>query len=303
MFFPLQINKKYHKDLSKIKFDKNKQVSVKVVKNRVDFIFTRDYKPEFKQFKKVSGIDINIKHNFMTTSEGYLIDYDRKYITEFIAAIKEIDKIGYQNINEEQKKKLKKLIAQNEFYFKKLVSEALDYFENEGYTDLVMEDLTTKDFRSSFVSSAEFGERYTRLIRLLRLGNIKKWMIEQGENRGIRVHITPAPYTSQECTECHFIDHNNRPTQEEFKCISCGFEGEADFVSPKNILTRFTSNVLSEKLHTKDDYGRLLPRKFGREKLKEILSSFYDSPAKVKSNEIHLFCEIKSNEMNKLDTK
>ena len=274
IFYPLLINKDYHKDLSVIKKDKNKQVSVKVVGDRVDFIFTNDYKPKFKDFVKCVGIDLNIKHNFCTTSDRDKIDFDRKYLMEFILAIKEIDKIGYRNINETQKNKLQKLIAKNEYYFKKLISETLDFLESKGYTDIMMEDLDTKDFRSCIASSAEFKEKYTRLIRLLRLGNIKKWMLEQAEKRGIRVHTTPAPYTSQECPECHFIDQNNRKTQEHFECVGCGFKDEADFVSPINIKNRFSSNVLREKLHQIDDYGRLSPKKIHREKLKEFLSSF-----------------------------
>jgi putative transposase len=284
IFYPLLINKDYHKNLSVIKKDKNKQVTVKVVGNRIDFIFTNDYEPKFKDFVKCVGIDINIKHNFCTTSDRKSIDYDRKYLMEFILSIKEIDKIGYKNLNDTQKNKLKKLINKNEWYFKNLISQTLDFLEGEGYTDIMMEDLDNKDFRSSLVSSEEFKEKYTRLIRLLRLGNIKKWMLEQAEKRGMRVHTTPAPYTSQECPECNFIDHNNRKTQEEFECLECKFKDEADFVSPINIENRFSSNVLREKLHQTDDYGRLSPKKISREKLKEFLSSFHIPLTKISLN-------------------
>ena len=284
IFYPLLINKDYHKNLSKIKTEKNKQVTVKVVGKRVDFIFTNDYEPKFKDFVKCVGIDLNIKHNFCTTSCRKSIDFDRKYLMEFILEIKKIDKIGYQNLNEIQKNKLKKLINKNEWYFKNLISQTLDFLESQGYTDIMMEDLDTKDFRASIVSSEEFKEKYTRLIRLLRLGNIKKWMTEQAEKRGMRVHTTPPPYTSQECPPCHNIDRNNRKTQENFECVECGFKDEADFVSPVNILNRFSSNVLREKLHKKDDYGRLSPKKISREKLKEFLSSFHIPLTKVSLN-------------------
>jgi putative transposase len=283
IFYPLLINKKYHRNLTEVKTGKNKQVSVKVVNNRVDFIFTNDYEPKFKEFSKVVALDINIKHNFCTTSDRHSFEYDRKYLNEFIVEIKKLDKLGYRDLSDAQKEKLQRLVAKNEYYFKKLVSETLDYLEAQGYTDIVMEDLETKDFRASIVSSEEFKEKYTRLIRLLRLGNIKKWMLEQAEKRGIKVHTTPAAYTSQECPRCHFVDHNNRKTQEEFKCISCGHSDNADFVSPENIRNRFFSNVLKERLHTIDDYGRLTARKIGREKLKEILSSFCLLQTKVNS--------------------
>ncbi len=283
-FYPLSINEDYHKNLAALKTGKNKQVNVKVVGNRVDFIFVNDYEPKFKEQLKVVGIDINIKHNFCTTSDEQAFDYDRTYITEFIKEIKIIDAIGYKNISDVEKKKLKKLIDRNEWYFKSLISSVLDSLEKQGYTDIVLEDFNNNSFKSSLVESTEFKEKYTRLIRLLRLGNIKKWMLEQGEKRGIRVHTTPAPYTSQECPECHNIDANNRKTQEEFKCTSCEHAGNADFISPKNIKNRFLSNVLKEKFHKVDAYGRLSPKKISREKLKETLSSFCTSSVDVNSN-------------------
>lgn len=284
IFYPLLINEDYHKNLEALKTVKNKQVSVKVVDNRVDFIFTNDYEPKFKEQVKSVGIDINIKHNFCTTSDSQAFDYDRKYITEFINEIKTLDKIGYQNINDSEKKKLKKLINKNEWYFKSLISQVLDTLEKQGYTDIVLEDFNNNSFKESLIESAEFKEKYTRLIRLLRLGNIKKWTTEQAEKRGIRVHLTNPAYTSQECPECHNVDSNNRQTQEEFKCTECGHTDNADFVSAININNRFLSNVLREKFHKLDNYGRLTPKKISREKLKESLSSFCISLSKVSLN-------------------
>lgn len=284
VFYPLQINNDYHK-LNLLKTSKNKQLTVKVVDNRVDFIFTSDYKPKFKPSKKTVGIDINIKNNFCTTSNRQAFDYDRTYISEFINEIKELDKIGYQNISEAQKKTLKKLINKNEWHFKSLISEVLTDLEKQGCTDIVLEDFNNNTFKASLVENAEFKEKYTRLIRLLRLGNIKKWMTEQAEKRGIRVHLTNPAYTSQECPKCHNIDSNNRPTQEKFKCTECKHTDIADFVSPTNIKNRFHSNVLREKLHKSDNYGRFSPKKISREKLKESLSSFSTSFSKVKQNE------------------
>lgn len=282
--YPLLIEgrnpKKYHKDLSLLKKEKNKQVSIKVKGNRIDFLFTQDYEPKFKEQLKVIGLDINIKNNFCTTSERQIFDYDRRYIHEFIDEIKKIDAIGYQNISVNQQKHLEKIIGKNEWYFKKLISEVLDQFVKDNVTDIVMEDFDNNTFKSSIISSVEFKEKYTRLIRLLRLGNIKKWMLEQGEKRGIRVHITQAPYSSQECPKCHYIDHLNRQSQEEFECISCNHKDNADFISPQNLKNRFLSDVLKTKLHTLDDFGRMIPKIVGREKLKEILSSF-SSPLNV----------------------
>ncbi len=172
-------------------------------------------------------------------------------------------------------------------------------FEKRGYTDIILEDFNNNTFISSMISSEEFKEKYTRLIRLLRLGNIKKWMTEQAEKIGIRVHLTNPAYTSQECPKCHNIDSNNRPTQEKFKCTDCGHTDIADFVSPTNIKNRIHSNVLREKLHKSDNYGRFSPKKISREKLKESLSSFSTSFSKVNQK---INYPMKMNDLNILNS-
>lgn len=206
-------------------------------------------------------------------------DYDRKYIQEFINEIKKLDAIGYKNISEAEKSHLEKIILKNEWYFKKLISEVLDELEKQKVTDIVMEDFDSSKFKKSLVSSEEFKLSYTRLVRILRLGNIKKWMMEQAEKRGIRVHITTPAYSSQQCPnkKCGHIDRDNRPSQEIFKCVKCGYEDEADFVSPINLRNRFLIDVLKEKLHTMDDFERMKPKRINKETVKEILSSFSSS--------------------------
>ena len=55
-----------------------------------------------------------------------------------------------------------------------------------------------------------------------------------------RVHfksVAPA-YTSQRCPSCGYTDRGNRQGT-EFKCLSCGHEGNADVVGSLNILWRF----------------------------------------------------------------
>ncbi len=43
-------------------------------------------------------------------------------------------------------------------------------------------------------------------------------------------------YTSLTCSRCGFIDKNNRPTQEKFKCLACGHADNADINAALNIL-------------------------------------------------------------------
>ena len=56
-------------------------------------------------------------------------------------------------------------------------------------------------------------------------------------NDKLFVKVNPQ-YTSQECSNCGNIDKANRPKQDKFKCISCGFETNPDIQASKTILKR-----------------------------------------------------------------
>lgn len=60
----------------------------------------------------------------------------------------------------------------------------------------------------------------------------------KAENIGILVEFIDARYTSQTCSSCGHVDRNNRLTQAEFKCISCGMEIHADYNAALNISRR-----------------------------------------------------------------
>ena len=126
----------------------------------------------------------------------------------------------------------------------------------------------------TFIKSEEFEIKYSRLVRLLRLSNIKNWLNSQAEKKGIKVHVTSPCYTSQMCPKCGHIHNDNRKSQEEFICLKCGYSDNADINAANNILRRFTSDVLNENLHNKDCFGRLQPKKLKKRKIKQILQEY-----------------------------
>jgi putative transposase len=52
---------------------------------------------------------------------------------------------------------------------------------------------------------------------------------------GIPVIVVNTRNTIMECPACHTVDKGNRPERSQFRCISCGLEGEADFIASLNI--------------------------------------------------------------------
>lgn len=272
IYIPLQVNEDYH-NFNKIR---KQQWIVKLSEkgNKIDVIGTKETEePAFNEYNDVVGIDLNVKHNFAYCSNGIEYDYDRRYIKEAIKFLKSIDEIGMKNMTAKQKKRLAKMVRRNEWYFKSLVHDVLNDLESQNITDIVMEDLSS--FAATYCKNEEFEIKYSRLVRLLRLSNIKDWFMSQAEKRGIRVHLTPAAYSSQQCPHCGHISRDNRPTQEEFKCVECNHSNNADYNSSKNLKFRYTNVLLRSKLHKLDKYNRMIPKIMKKEKIKEILISAY----------------------------
>ncbi len=105
----------------------------------------------------------------------------------------------------------------------------------------------------SFVDSLEDKE-YVVLERLYGMGEKSKpkknpesvfqsWAINRlqqlinykCEESGIPVIFVKPDFTSQRCPRCGTIDKNNRRSQALFRCVSCGFQHNADFVASINL--------------------------------------------------------------------
>jgi len=231
-------------------------------------------KPTFKSFNKVVGMDLNLKNNFAKLSDGCTLDYDRDYMQNTVKALKELDKIGYQNLTNGQLQRLKKIHRQLEWYVSLLIHKLIQYLNSQNITDIVIEELLLS---GKFGINEEFDISYARLSKLLHLSKVKDLLKRQAEKHGIRVHITQSHYTSQTCPKCGFISRDNRKTQESFKCTNCGYESNADSNAADNLELRYTSDVLRSKLHNIDEYGRLVPKKLNRYQIKAVLNSYYAS--------------------------
>jgi putative transposase len=50
-----------------------------------------------------------------------------------------------------------------------------------------------------------------------------------------RVHKIPAAYTSQRCSACGHVAAESRQSQTAFRCVACGWTGNADYNAARNI--------------------------------------------------------------------
>ena len=109
----------------------------------------------------------------------------------------------------------------------------------ETASEIVVEDLNTAGMTKSAKGTvAEPGTKVKQKAGLNReilksgWGHLETYL-------GYKAHAltrVPAHHTSQQCNRCGSIDKDNRKTQAQFKCVSCGHSGNADINAALNIL-------------------------------------------------------------------
>ncbi|MCX8076398.1 MAG: RNA-guided endonuclease TnpB family protein, partial [Aquificaceae bacterium] len=99
---------------------------------------------------------------------------------------------------------------------------------------LVVEDL--RYFLKRVIN--DFPKAVKRVLVRFGLGEIKKKLKELQEEYGIEVvYVNPA-YTSQACSNCGYVDKENRKSRSEFECKLCGKKLHADVNASRNLLDR-----------------------------------------------------------------
>ncbi len=61
----------------------------------------------------------------------------------------------------------------------------------------------------------------------------------KAEAVGVSVEQVGSAYTSKRCAECGFTADENRPTRNDFQCVKCESEANADYNAAKNIGMRY----------------------------------------------------------------
>ena len=284
---PFRYSKQYHGNLSDIHYSmtspkKNqytKQYTCTIDGDRLKIVIVEDDNRTYPISigNKIEGIDVNIKHNLLQCSDGYVIDYDRKMVKSILKRKKKQDRITstkenrglptkytYKQIKQNQKDKRRSI---------SMVEQCLvDLFKhcNKNNIDhLVFEDLNvfTRKYK---INNKEFNVNIRRLMSILHIVDIKNMAERIGKKYGITISLTNAEYTSQQCSKCGYSHKNNRKTQEKFKCIHCGYEENADLNASINIKNRISVDVLRDSLHIEVEKNKYRPLETKHEKVEQL---------------------------------
>lgn len=108
---------------------------------------------------------------------------------------------------------------------------------------IVVEDLKVKNM------TAGGGSRKRGLNRVVldaAFGEFRRLLEYKGKLYGCSVEAVPPHYTSQRCSACGHVERDNRVSQSEFRCLSCGHEANADINAAINILRAASSTDLTK---------------------------------------------------------
>lgn len=257
--------------------EKHREVSVLIAKPGMRYI------PEAGD--NVVGVDVNVKHNLFTLSNGMTVDYDRKLVADYCRFALETDRLKERDKNYHIGRRrqikmdtLKRKMVKSEQESIAILCKSL---QAQGVNHIVMEDLDN-GFGKCYVKDKENDDiNFNRKVRFLGLSSLKQEVEHIARKYDIAVSTVQASYTSKMCPICGCIEDENRPNQETFECIECGHKDNADFNAAKNIRNRVLVTVLRESLLKQLDNCAFEPRKLKREKVKEVLLSFRRSPSKA----------------------
>ncbi len=99
---------------------------------------------------------------------------------------------------------------------------------------LVLENL--RGFLKRVINN--FPKSVKRVLIRFGLGEIRRKLKEISEEYGIEVvYVNPA-YSSQACSNCGYVDKENRKTRSEFECKLCNRKLHADVNASRNLLSR-----------------------------------------------------------------
>ena len=247
--------------------EKHRKVNINLAKDGVRTI------SEVSGKDAVVGIDVNIKHNLFSLSNGDTYDYDRGLMKEYCRICAETDRLKERNkeyaVGRKRQYRIDAVRRKILFSNRRLISMMCRSLQEQGIRHIVMEDLGT--FGRTYVKSDDFESlNFNRIVRALHLTDLKNEVEHIANNYGIAVSLVQSEYTSKRCPICGCIEDENRLSQEEFCCLHCGHMDNADHNAAVNIRNRVLEAV-REDLLKQNDNGSWSPKRLKKEKIKEIL--------------------------------
>lgn len=180
------------------------------------------------------GVDLGIV-NLATCSDGEVISGEKveKYRQKITGLKARLQAKGTKSA----KRHLKK-ISKKENLFKKdtnhCISKKLVTKAKALGVGLKLEDLNFKSKKPVMKFNKKLRDNNGKLGKWA-FGQLRNFITYKAKIAGIPVLLVNPAYTSQKCNKCGHTCETNRLTQENFICVNCGYEANADLNASVNI--------------------------------------------------------------------
>lgn len=194
------------------------------------------------EVKPIVGLDRGVTIS-VATSEGmvYTIpkeDIDRTKVLQRKLSRKVKGSNGFKRAKAELNKSRAKEARKRENWIHEVSKKLV-----QNYDTIVLEALDTKKMTKSGRKKSK--KSLNRNILQSNWYKLQSTLEYKAKAVGGKVVTVDPAYTSQACTECHYVHKDNRPNQSTFKCVKCGHSDNADMNAAKNIYKKFTGELVT----------------------------------------------------------
>lgn len=211
----------------------------------VSFCINREIEQPIHPSKSAIGVDLGIK-KLITTSNGQVFDPINSFKANQVKLARLQRKLKKKTKFSENWKKLNLKINKLHHHIANIRHDYLHKVTttlSKNHAMIVVEDLRVANMSKSAKGSIEKKGKNVKAK-----SGLNKSILDQGWSMlvgmldykqqwrgGLLVKVDPK-YTSQTCSSCGHVAKENRLTQANFNCISCGFSENADINASRNIL-------------------------------------------------------------------
>lgn len=217
---------------------------VQITKDRDDIRVRLVKEIPVKDYEGCGVVSLDFGMNvLLTTDRGDL--FGRSFyqkVKEYAEKIDTLERnLKRQGIKPKQSKRYQSLQHRLASYVKGEVRRILNRIISLYKPDtIVVENL--KSFLRDVINN--FPKSVKRILNRFGLREIRKKLGELEEEYGIKViRINPA-YSSQSCSNCGYVDEDNRRTRDDFECLCCGSRLHADVNGARNLRERLSDGWL-----------------------------------------------------------
>ncbi|WP_245533752.1 zinc ribbon domain-containing protein [Calidithermus timidus] len=79
------------------------------------------------------------------------------------------------------------------------------------------------------------SQRFNRMMSSWAFRQLADFILYKAQRAGVRVVFVDPRNSSRACPRCKHTAKANRPEQSHFRCVACGYQGNADVVASINI--------------------------------------------------------------------